>query len=59
MGMAILDLGWSADQFWSSTPHELYSAWEVGFSRSEEGKRQARQREFAKFKAELEAAGVA
>lgn len=59
MGMAICDLGWSPEQFWRSTPHELYSACEVAFSRTEEGKKRAREKKFAKFKAGLEAAGVA
>ncbi|WP_084691205.1 phage tail assembly chaperone [Sphingomonas sp. SRS2] len=34
MGIAILDLHWSADQFWNSTPHEFFSAVEIGEDRA-------------------------
>jgi len=29
MGMSAAALHWSADAFWSATPHELYAAFEA------------------------------
>ena len=29
MGVTMNAFGWSADQFWCSTPHELYSMFEI------------------------------
>lgn len=29
MGVAAVDFGWTAAEFWYSTPHEWWSAWEL------------------------------
>lgn len=34
MGIAILDLHWSPDQFWNATPHEFFAAVEVAEDRA-------------------------
>jgi Phage tail assembly chaperone protein, TAC len=29
MGLALLDLGWTPQQYWDSTPHEFWAAYEI------------------------------
>jgi hypothetical protein len=47
MGVAMVDLHWTAEEFWRSTPHEFHAALELFFERTPEGQKRVRRRKFA------------
>jgi hypothetical protein len=44
--MAISQLHWSEEEFWSSTPHAFYAACEEGRRQADERERGQREKEF-------------